>query len=251
LRGLTYRVVPIFRLDERLIFPPAELAEDGLLAVGADLRPERLVLAYRSGIFPWYEDGQPILWHSPEPRMVLCARDLRVGRSLLKVIRKGVYRITLDTAFRRVIESCAAVKRPGQRGTWITSAMKEAYTELHRRGLAHSVEAWREGRLAGGLYGVSLGAAFFGESMFARAPDASKVAFVALVEQLLRWGIDLVDCQVYTEHLARFGAVEWPRKRYLAALERALRHPTRQGRWAFDADLSSRPPRLEAEARGG
>jgi leucyl/phenylalanyl-tRNA--protein transferase len=226
--------LPIFRLDQRLIFPPAELAEDGLLAVGGDLRPERLLLAYRSGIFPWYEDGQPILWHSPEPRMVLRARDLRVSRSLRKTIRKGIYRITLDTAFRQVIESCAAARRRGQRGTWITAGMKEAYAELHRRGLAHSVESWREERLVGGLYGVCLGTAFFGESMFARAPDASKAAFVALVEQLARWGIDLIDCQVYTEHLARFGAVEWPRKRYLAALEKAVRHPTRQGRWAFD-----------------
>jgi len=238
--------VPVFRLDERLLFPPADLAEDGLLAVGGDLRPERLLLAYRSGIFPWYEDGQPILWHSPEPRMVLCPRDLRVTRSLRKAMRKGTYRVTLDTAFPRVIESCAGVKRPRQRGTWITSAMKEAYVELHRRGLAHSVESWRGERLVGGLYGVSLGAVFFGESMFARAPDASKVALVSLVEQLLRWGIDLVDCQVYTEHLARFGAVEWPRKRYLAALERALRRPTRQGQWAFDPE----PGASESGSRG-
>ena len=242
--------MPVFRLDERLIFPPAELAEDGLLAVGGDLRPERLLLAYRSGIFPWYEDGQPILWHSPDPRMVLRARELRVGRSLRKTIRQGAYRVTLDTAFPRVIESCAAVKRPRQRGTWITPAMKRAYAELHRRGLAHSVESWREERLAGGLYGVCLGGIFFGESMFARAPDASKVAFVALVEQLARWGIDLIDCQVYTEHLARFGAVEWPRKRYLAALEKALGRPPRQGRWAFDPDRP-RPGGPETDTRRG
>ena len=230
--------MPVFRLDERLLFPPVEYAEDGLLAVGGDLRPERLILAYGSGIFPWYEEGQPLLWHSPDSRTVLRAEDLRVSRSLGKTIRKAPYRLTVDTAFRRVIEACASARRPGRRGTWITRGMKAAYTELHHRGLAHSVEAWREDRLVGGLYGVSLGAAFFGESMFARAPDASKVAFVALVEQLARWGIALIDSQVYTEHLARFGAEQWPRKRYLAALKKALLHPTRQGPWVFDEETA-------------
>lgn len=228
--------MPVFLLDERLVFPPVECGEEGLLAVGGDLRPERLTLAYSLGIFPWYEAGQPILWHSPDPRMVLPAKALRVPRSLRKTVRKGPYRLTLDTAFRKVIEGCASFKRPGQRSTWITAAMKEAYRDLHRRGLAHSVEAWRDGELVGGLYGVSLGAVFFGESMFARATDASKVAFVALVEQLVRWDITLVDCQVYTHHLARFGAEEWPRPRYLAALERALAQPTRKGPWSFDAE---------------
>lgn len=226
--------MPIFRLDHRLQFPPVEYAEDGLLAVGGDLRPERLLLAYRSGIFPWYSDGQPILWHSPDPRMVLLTRDLEVPRSLRKTIRKQAYRLTLDTAFARVVTACASVERPGQSGTWITPDMQAAYRELHRRGLAHSAEAWQESRLVGGLYGVSLGAAFFGESMFALEPDASKVAFVRLVEQLARWGIGLVDCQVHTDHLARFGAVEWPRKRYLSALKKALASPTRTGRWAFE-----------------
>jgi leucyl/phenylalanyl-tRNA--protein transferase len=226
--------MPVFRLDERLLFPRVELAERGLLAVGGDLSPERLVLAYSSGIFPWYEEGQPILWHSPDPRMVLRAASLRVSRSLRRVIRKRPYRLTLDTAFDRVIEACGSARRPGQKGTWITKDMKKAYGTLHRRGLAHSAEAWSGDRLVGGLYGVSLGGAFFGESMFAHAPDASKVAFVALVEQLQSWGIDLIDCQVHTEHLARFGAEEWPRARYLRALRRALEQPTRQGRWSFD-----------------
>lgn len=229
--------MPVFLLDDRLVFPPVRYAEDGLLAVGGDLRPERLVLAYSLGIFPWYEDGQPILWHSPDPRMVLLGERLRVPRSLRKTMRKGLYQLALDTAFSDVMEGCASARRPGQRGTWITGQMKEAYAELHRRGLAHSVEAWREGRLVGGLYGVSLGAAFFGESMFARAPDASKVAFVAAVEQLSRWGIALVDCQVYTNHLARFGAEEWPRRQYLAGLKRALARPTRKGPWRFDPAL--------------
>ena len=226
--------MPIFRLDHRLTFPPVEYAEDGLLAVGGDLRPERLLLAYRSGIFPWYSEGQPILWHSPDPRMVLLTRDLEVPRSLRKTIRKQAYRLSLDTAFARVVAACASVERPGQSGTWITPDMQAAYRELHRRGLAHSVEAWQESRLVGGLYGVSLGGAFFGESMFALAPDASKVAFVRLMEQLAVWGIGLVDCQVYTDHLARFGAVEWPRKRYLSALKKALATPTRTGSWAFE-----------------
>jgi leucyl/phenylalanyl-tRNA--protein transferase len=228
--------VPVFRLDKRLLFPPVEYAEDGLLAVGGDLSPERLILAYSSGIFPWYEAGQPLLWHSPDPRMVLRAESLRVPRSLRKTIRRGVYRITLDDAFHRVIEGCASVHRPGQRTTWITPAMKTAYGVLHRRGLAHSVEAWEDDALAGGLYGVSLGAAFFGESMFAHSPDASKAAFVTLVEQLARWEITLVDCQVYTEHLARFGAEEWPRDGYLRALKSALARPTRRGKWRFDPD---------------
>ena len=225
--------MPIFQLDDRLAFPRVDHAESGLLAVGGDLRPDRLLLAYSLGIFPWYEAGQPILWHSPDPRMVLAADGLHVPRSLAKILRGGRYRLTLDTAFRRVIEACAATPRPGQRGTWITADMLEAYTELHRRGVAHSVEAWRGRLLAGGLYGVSLGGAFFGESMFARAPDASKAAFVTLVEQLRAWGINLIDCQVYTEHLARFGAVEWPRSQYLRALRNALKQPTRVGRWSF------------------
>jgi leucyl/phenylalanyl-tRNA--protein transferase len=229
--------VPIYRLDDRLLFPPPEEAEDGLLAVGGDLRPERLLLAYSRGIFPWYEKG-PILWHSPDPRMVLRADELRVPRSLRKTVRRAPFRLTLDTAFARVMAACGSARRPGQRSTWITPAMREAYGELHRRGLAHSVEAWKDDELAGGLYGVSLGGVFFGESMFAKAPDASKVAFVALVEQLHAWRIDLVDCQVYTPHLARFGAREWPRRQFLAALRRALERPTRPGPWSFDP-----PPR--------
>jgi leucyl/phenylalanyl-tRNA--protein transferase len=228
--------MPIFRLDHRLSFPPVEYAEDGLLAVGGDLRPERLLLGYRSGIFPWYSEGQPILWHSPDPRMVLVTSELEVPRSLRKTMRKQPFAITLDTAFSRVVAACASVERPGQSGTWITPEMQAAYRELHRRGFAHSVEAWQERRLVGGLYGVSLGGIFFGESMFATAPDASKIAFVCLVEQLVRWRIGLVDCQVHTDHLARFGAVEWPRKRYLASLKKAITGPTRPGPWRFDGE---------------
>jgi leucyl/phenylalanyl-tRNA--protein transferase len=231
--------VPVFRLDERLTFPPPHLAEDGLLAVGGDLRPERLLTAYSQGIFPWYEDGLPILWHSPDPRMVLVAEELHVPRSLAKTIRRRPYQITLDAAFRDVVEACAATPRPGQEGTWITADMIAAYEVIHRLGYAHSVEAWRGDELVGGLYGVSLGGAFFGESMFARAPDASKVAFVTLVRDLAARGITLIDCQVYTDHLSRFGAREWPRKRYLRALAAALRVPTRKGRWRLGPEAES------------
>jgi leucyl/phenylalanyl-tRNA--protein transferase len=223
----------VYRLDERLVFPPPDHAEEGLLAVGGDLKPERLILAYSQGIFPWYQRG-PILWHSPDPRMVLLADRLRVPRSLAKTMRRKPYALTLDTEFARVVSACASVRRPRQRTTWITPAMKTAYVELHRRGYAHSVESWREGELVGGLYGVSLGGVFFGESMFARAPDASKIAFVALVEQLRRWEITLIDSQVYTDHLARFGAEEWPRREYLGALRKALTRPNRLGPWSFD-----------------
>jgi leucyl/phenylalanyl-tRNA--protein transferase len=223
--------VPVFRLDERLVFPPPELAEDGLLAVGGDLSPGRLLLAYSLGIFPWYEAGQPILWHSPDPRLVLNAHALHVPRSLERTLRRGSFRITFDAAFGSVVDACAAASRPGQHGTWITGEMRQAYGRLHRLGFAHSAEAWQGNRLAGGLYGVSLGGAFFGESMFARAPDASKAAFVSLVRQLQRWGITLIDCQVATEHLERFGAREWPRETFLAALGTALELPTRTGPW--------------------
>jgi leucyl/phenylalanyl-tRNA--protein transferase len=226
--------MPVFRLDERVAFPPPELAEDGLLAVGGDLRPERLLTAYAQGIFPWYEDGLPILWHSPDPRMVLRAEELHVTRSLAKTMRRRTYQITLDSAFRDVVEACASMERPGQEGTWITAEMIAAYEVLHRLGFAHSAEAWRGDELVGGLYGVSLGSAFFGESMFSRAHDASKVAFVTLVQDLARRGIGLIDCQVHTGHLARFGAREWPRERFLEALATALRNPTRKGKWRLN-----------------
>jgi len=228
--------MPVFRLDDRLMFPSPSLAEEGLLAVGGDLAPERLLLAYSSGIFPWYDEGQPILWHSPDPRMVLETAKLHVPKSLEKRMKKAPYRLTMDTAFRAVMEGCAAARRPEGPGTWITPEMVDAYAELHRRGFAHSVEAWSGDALAGGLYGVSLGAAYFGESMFARLPDASKIAFVALARQLGRWGITLIDCQVYTEHLERFGAEEWPRRRYLRALAAAVAKPTRRGKWQFEEE---------------
>lgn len=230
----------IFRIPREHLFPDPELSEpSGLLGVGGDLSPERLLLAYRRGIFPWYSQGQPILWWSPNPRMVLYSEELRVQRSLAKRVRQRRYRITLDTAFHEVIARCARVPRPGQRGTWITPHMVEAYRHLHALGHAHSVEAWdQDGNLVGGLYGVAVGRLYCGESMFAEAPDASKVAFVHLARQLQRWGFPLVDCQVYTDHLARFGAREIPREQYLAEAQRLAADPGRPGHWAFDPDFA-------------
>jgi leucyl/phenylalanyl-tRNA--protein transferase len=230
--------MPVRLLGPRERLPdPRDSDPSGLVAVGGDLLPERLIDAYRRGIFPWYEEGLPILWHSPDPRMVLEPRRLHVGRTLEKRCRASPYTITLDQAFGRVIDACAEVPRPGQRGTWITDEMRSAYKVLHTRGLAHSAEAWdAEGQLVGGLYGVAAGAVYCGESMFVHEPDASKVAFVALVRQLERWGFELIDCQVHTEHLERFGAVEWPRDRFLERLAELLERPDRPGPWAFDPD---------------
>ena len=230
--------MPIYALPNEILFPDPELADpSGLLAVGGDLQPTRLLQAYANGIFPWYSEGQPILWHSPDPRFVLFPNELRVSRSLRQTIRKDSFRITLDEAFEEVIERCSAVPRPGQDGTWITNEMIDGYIELHRLGFAHSAEAWSGGELVGGLYGVSLGSIFFGESMFADRSDASKVAFVALVEQLLRWNFSLIDSQVYTEHLERFGTTDIPRARYLKLLREALDSETRRGPWRFDKQV--------------
>ena len=255
--------------DTGLDFPPVELASpEGLLAVGGDLRPERLLAAYRRGIFPWYNDGQPILWWSPDPRAVLFPERLKVARSLRKTLRVEKFSVTLDTYFREVMTACAQPRRTGTYkcrerhdskdgggrvasgtatedaesgrhssqtgGTWITPAMIEAYVQLHELGHAHSVEVWREKTLVGGLYGVALGGAFFGESMFAYETDASKVAFARLVPQLVRWGYTIIDCQQYTAHLARFGAEEIRRDRFLQLLTSALALPDRCGPWRFD-----------------
>ncbi|HTJ46901.1 MAG TPA: leucyl/phenylalanyl-tRNA--protein transferase [Kofleriaceae bacterium] len=229
--------MPVFRLDERLVFPPAHLAEDGLLAIGGDLAPERLLLAYSQGIFPWYSRSTPILWHSPDPRMVMTPGELTINRSLKKQIRRGLYELRADTAFAEVVRACAETPRPDQNGTWLVPDMIDAYIRLHELGFAHSFEAWRDGELVGGLYGVSLGAAFFGESMFARAPDASKIAFVASVRQLEAWRVNLIDCQVHTQHLERFGAREVSREVYLEMLHAALDEPTLRGKWTFDLDV--------------
>ncbi len=226
--------VRLIRGDDPL--PEPEQSDSrGLLAIGGDLRPERLLDAYRRGIFPWYAEGLPILWHSPDPRFVLIPSDLRVNRSLAKSVRRDRYRITLDTAFAEVVRNCAAIAREGQDGTWITLEMIAAYEHLHALGRAHSVEAWLADELVGGLYGVAVGGLFCGESMFSFEPDASKVAFVRLVRQLERWGFEAIDCQVHTDHLERFGALEWPRKQFLRTLAdlRDLRVGP-PGPWRFD-----------------
>lgn len=226
--------MPIFHLSDRLEFPPPHLAtSEGLLAVGGDLSVERLLLAYRMGIFPWYAAHDPILWWSPDPRLVLYPAEIKISKSLKKTIKKRLFTITMDTAFKRVIEACAQIRLQNNEETWIVGEMIDAYCRLYEAGYAHSVEAWQNGKLAGGLYGVSLGKCFFGESMFTRIDDASKTAFAALVRHLEKSAFDLIDCQVKTDHLMRFGAVEIPRARFLAELRISLKRPTLKGRWTF------------------
>ncbi|MFZ5571212.1 MAG: leucyl/phenylalanyl-tRNA--protein transferase [Thermodesulfobacteriota bacterium] len=211
--------MPVFLLSEALTFPSPELAEDdGLLAVGGDLTEERLLLAYRMGIFPWFSEDDPILWWSPDPRLILYPAEFHLSKRLLRTIRANRFRITADTAFVRVMEECARIRLEQGQQTWINSDMIDAYTRLYRNGHAHSVEAWVENYLAGGLYGVAIGNCFFGESMFSRITDASKVAFAFLVNYLGEKGFDLIDCQVTTGHLKRLGAREVPRKQFLKQL---------------------------------
>lgn len=226
--------MPVYQLSEDLAFPSPHLASpEGLLAVGGDLRNSRLLLAYSLGIFPWYSNGEPILWWSPDPRLVLYPNELKISRSLKKIIKKGVFTLTFDTAFERVITECARVPRGNQKGTWIVDEMIQAYCNLHSAGFAHSLEAWEGSRLAGGLYGVSLGRCFFGESMFIRVSNASKVAFVTLVQHLQSLNFSLIDCQITTGHLVSFGAREISRSRYLKELEEGLRVPTLRGKWVL------------------
>ncbi len=201
------------------------------MAVGGDLSEKRLLIAYRMGIFPWYSEGDPILWWSPDPRLVLYPNELHVSRSLNKVINKGVFNVTMDCAFEKVISECARVRLENQEGTWIMDEMVAAYCRLHAAGFAHSVEVWHESRLCGGLYGVSLGKCFFGESMFNRVTNASKVALVALAEHLRVWDFAFIDCQIATSHLKRFGAREISRAQYLNELDHALETPHRRGSW--------------------
>lgn len=214
-------------------FPPVEQAAaepNGLLAAGGDLSVARLVEAYGRGIFPWFNEDQPILWWSPDPRMVLFPAALKVSRSLAKTLRNSRFEVRADTAFRDVILSCR-MPRGGRDGTWITAPMVEAYCELHRHGIAHSAETWLDGELVGGLYGVALGRAFFGESMFMRATDASKVALATLVRQLELWDFGLVDCQMNTAHLASFGASEIPRAEFTHRLRELIHYPSVPAPW--------------------
>lgn len=218
------------------VFPPlSQASPEGLLAVGGDLSPRRLRAAYRQGIFPWYSDDQPILWWAPDPRAVLFPDRVHVSRSLRRTLKRGRYRVSLDRAFAEVVRQCAR-PRPDQHGTWITPAMQAAYQRLHEEGGAHSVEVWEGERLAGGLYGVALGRVFFGESMFHRSPDASKVALVILARQLARWGYRVIDCQIPSAHLARLGAELIPRDRFVALI--GPPDEDQPGPWTLDADLA-------------
>jgi len=225
--------MPVYQLlPEVSLFPPTEEAEDdGLLAVGGDLSKERLLAAYSKGIFPWYEVGQPILWWSPDPRLVLTPETLKISRSLRKVLRKQQFEIRFDTAFEKVIKACADVRTEQGEGTWIIPEMQQAYTELHQDGFAHSVESWLDGELVGGLYGISLGQCFFGESMFSTRNDSSKVALVALAEFSREVGIRMIDCQMTTPHLLSLGASEIQRKEFLKNLKILLEQPTLKGSW--------------------
>ena len=202
-----------------------------MLAVGGDLREERLLLAYAMGIFPWYSEGEPILWWSPDPRLILPLDRFHESRRLQRMLRQGTFRVTMDTAFDRVIEACATIPRDGQDGTWIMPEMIEAYCRLHEAGYAHAAECWRGGELVGGIYGVSLGACFFGESMFSRVSNASKVALATLVAQLKAWGFHMIDCQVTTPHMLSLGACEVRREEFLRMLTADLKAPTRVGKW--------------------
>lgn len=214
--------MPLFALDNKLIFPPVHLAEpDGLLAMGGDLSPERILLAYRSGIFPWYED-EPVLWWSPDPRFVLFPKDLKIAKSIKPILKRKEFDFTINKAFSEVIHQCRKVARPGQDGTWITHEVEKAYTLLHQQGFAHSAEVWKGGRLAGGLYGIKLGDVFFGESMFSHESNASRYAFINYVNILKEEGIRLIDCQVYTEYLESFGAQMIPRHEFINHLQNLL-----------------------------
>jgi leucyl/phenylalanyl-tRNA--protein transferase len=227
-------------LDSGDPFPEVEraLAEpNGLLAAGADLSLPRLLEAYRNGIFPWFGHDQPILWWSPDPRMVLFPAELKVSRSLARTLRNARFEVRADTAFDAVIEGCRQPRR-GESGTWITEEMTEAYGTMHRAGFAHSVETWLDGKLVGGLYGVALGRAFFGESMFARVSDASKVALVALARQLQHWDFGLIDCQMNTAHLASMGASEIPRAEFTRRLRELVHYAPVPVPWRLESTIA-------------
>ncbi len=226
-------------LHEDTPFPPVEHAlrePNGLLAIGGDLSPARLLDAYRHGIFPWFNEGDPILWWSPDPRMVLLPSEFNVSRSLRKTLRHGGYEVRTDCAFEQVMRACAA-PRQDQAGTWIHEGMVTAYTELHRMGHAHSVETWVGGNLVGGLYGVAIGRMFYGESMFSRQSDTSKIALAHLAKQLVRWNFGMIDCQMNTRHLASLGAREIPRSEFIRRLQELIHYPEIASPWEFDHDL--------------
>jgi leucyl/phenylalanyl-tRNA--protein transferase len=231
----------MYWLNKDLVFPDPKYApKEGLLAAGGDLSPQRLLLAYQYGIFPWYNEGEPILWWSPDPRFVLFPSSIKVSKSMRRIMRKGTFELRLDTAFEAVLEACANVKRAGQNGTWLIPEMQKAYLSLHHYGYAHSVEAWQNGELVGGLYGVALGRCFYGESMFAHVSNASKAALIYLAQQLEARGFELIDCQAETSHLASMGAEFMARSSFLRILEESRQQPTLRGTWT---DWSVKQPK--------
>lgn len=215
--------MPVFRLSPELVFPDVELADDGLIAVGGDLSLERLLLAYKSGIFPWYNEDEPILWWSPNPRFVLFPDELKVSKSMSQLLKRQVFKVTENHCFEEVMRTCGEMPREGQDGTWINEDMVSAYVELHKNGYAHSVEVWENDKLVGGLYGVLLGKVFFGESMFYKVSNASKYGFIVFVEKLKSLGVELIDCQVPTLHLASLGAKSIERKEFIALLRKLVK----------------------------
>ncbi len=229
-----YYLMPVYLLTKEIIFPPVCFAEEeGLLAVGGDLSIERLLEAYSLGIFPWYSKGSPVMWWSPDPRLVLFPDELKISRSLRQEIKRETFQITMDTVFDEVIKRCAVIKRRKGEETWITKEMINAYIRLHNEGYAHSVECWHDGKLAGGLYGVSLGGSFFGESMFTEKTNASKVALVSLTGYIKDLGFRIIDCQVKTKHLMSLGAREIPREKFLKILNESLKIPDYNGKWQW------------------
>ena len=228
----------IFNLPKEIIFPPVELAEpNGMLAVGGDLSAERLIAAYKLGIFPWFSEGSPILWWSPDPRFVLYPDEIKISRSMKQIMNRDFFKITYDAAFGDVINNCRR-QRKNQNHTWITDGMEESYTELHAMGFAHSVETWHNGILAGGLYGVSIGKIFFGESMFANVSNASKAALITLSLKLQSLGFDCIDCQVYTEHLNSMGGRSIPRDDFMNLITSSVKGETILGNWGTEETLT-------------
>jgi len=233
--------MPVYQLPEQLIFPDPEEAEpEGLLAVGGDLSPERLLLAYSMGIFPWYSEEDPILWWSPDPRLILKPESLKISKSLKRIIAKKQFSATMDHDFKTVINKCATAKRKDN-GTWIVDEMINAYIELHYKGFAHSVEVWEKEKLVGGLYGVSIGKIFFGESMFSEANNASKIALVYLVKTLSEWGFSCIDCQIKTDHLISMGAREISRHNFLNQLKKTIKEKKHVGKWSIPENLELLP----------
>ena len=229
--------MPVYLLDSSLIFPHPNLAEeDGLLAIGGDLSKERLLLAYGSGIFPWYSEGYPIMWFSPDPRLIIELGSVHVSKRLMKTIRSGAFAVRFDTAFEEVMRLCAETNRRGQTGTWITGDMLRAYADLHHDGYAHSVETYRDGELVGGLYGLSLGGVFFGESMFHKVRDASKVALYHLERFLVANDFDFIDSQVPNSHMRSLGGKEVSRNEFLSRLAKSLEKKTLRGRWRYEPE---------------